>query len=341
MLMTMDPDIQKNLKHLGAYDMLKELKTLYAQQADKELLQNNLIYFNAISRDDIYEIVLSSSNTNDSSVYAKRIEKLQHDGLLNSTDNKSFEKCVSCMSRKMARKLYSHQVERATDLLGLIHTDVCGSFKIMSRQGAYYFITFTDDFSRYGYIYLLKHKNEVFETFKVFQKEVENQLGKTIKSLRSDRGGEYMSQKFLDHLKEHEIIAHRTSPYTPQHNGVSETGPTVGMCSRGNCTGPMKYKGLHCIRIHKDGDGDALFQLKSDSLPHAHAQKTKTSAQTLIYKIFLQRYQVYQGRLLPSFQDDAKYEHVGQDTRSQGGKDDQDKQGRSRKTITKAQDQRS
>ncbi|GKC27439.1 hypothetical protein Tco_1034733, partial [Tanacetum coccineum] len=82
-------------------------------------------------------------------------------------------------------------------------------------------------------------------------------------------------------------------------------------------------------RIHKDGDGDASFQLKSDSLPHAHAQttktfykhqdsrimkaqelKTKTSAQTLIYKIFLQRYQVYQGRLLASFQDDAKYEHT-------------------------------
>ncbi|GKA73680.1 retrotransposon protein, putative, ty1-copia subclass [Tanacetum coccineum] len=66
------------------------------------------------------------------------------------------------------------------------------------------------------------HKHEVFETFKVFQKEVENQLGKTIKSLRSDRGGEYMSQEFLDHLKDHGIIAHRTPPYTPQHNGVSE-----------------------------------------------------------------------------------------------------------------------
>ncbi|GJV66129.1 hypothetical protein Tco_1476957 [Tanacetum coccineum] len=34
-LMTMDPDIQKNFEHLGAYDMLKELKTLYAQQADQ------------------------------------------------------------------------------------------------------------------------------------------------------------------------------------------------------------------------------------------------------------------------------------------------------------------
>ncbi|GJS31059.1 retrotransposon protein, putative, ty1-copia subclass [Tanacetum coccineum] len=112
--------------------------------------------------------------------------------------------------------------ERAKDLLGLIHTDVCGPFRIVSRQGASYFVTFTDDFSRYGYVYLLKHKHEVFETFKVFQKEVENQLGKTIKSLRSDRGGEYMSQEFLDHLKEHGIIAHRTPPYTPQNNGVSE-----------------------------------------------------------------------------------------------------------------------
>nr|GEW79870.1 hypothetical protein [Tanacetum cinerariifolium] len=76
----------------------------------------------------------------------KRMEKLQHDGLLNLTDIKSLENCVSCMSGKMAKKSYSHQVERAKNLLGLIHTDVCGPFKIMSRQGAYYFITFTEEF---------------------------------------------------------------------------------------------------------------------------------------------------------------------------------------------------
>ncbi|GJU60875.1 hypothetical protein Tco_1238641 [Tanacetum coccineum] len=90
------------------------------------------------------------------------------------------------------------------------------------------------------------------------------------------------------------------------------------------------------------GGGGIPFQLKSDSLPHAHAQTTKTyykhqdssikKAQVLKTKTFANsdkqdlplRYQVYQGRLLASFQDDAKYEHVGQDTRSQGGKDDQD-----------------
>ncbi|GJZ75205.1 retrotransposon protein, putative, ty1-copia subclass, partial [Tanacetum coccineum] len=176
---------------------------------------------------------LSCSNTNDSSMYAvsnkraklnldssllwhyrlghlskKRTEKLQHDGLLNSINIDSLGKCVSCMFGKMARKPYSHQLERAKDLLGLIHTDVCGLFRIVSKQGASYFVTFTNDFSRYDYVYLLKHKHEVFETFKVFQNEVENHLGKTIKSLRSDRGGEYMSQEFLDHLKEHGIISH-------------------------------------------------------------------------------------------------------------------------------------
>nr|GEV28573.1 hypothetical protein [Tanacetum cinerariifolium] len=173
--------------------------------------RNNLVYFCATPRDDIFEINLSSSYTNDSSMYPvsnkraklnldsillwncrlgyinkKRIEKLQHDGLLNSTDVKSFEKCVSCMSGMMARKPYSHQVQRDKDLLGLIH--IHGPFKIMSRQGASYFITFTDNFSRYGYVYLLKYKHELFETFKVFQKEVENQLRKTIKSLHSNRG---------------------------------------------------------------------------------------------------------------------------------------------------------
>ncbi|GJZ45920.1 retrotransposon protein, putative, ty1-copia subclass [Tanacetum coccineum] len=197
-----------------------------------QVSRNNMVYFSAIPRDGIFEIDLSNSYANNSSMYAvsnkrakldldyallwhcrlgdiskKRIEKLQHDGLLNSTDIRDFEKCVSCMFGKMARKPYTHQVKRANDLLGLIHTDVCGPFKIMSRQGASYFVTVTDDFSCYGYVYLLQHKHEVFETFKVFQKEVENQLGKTIKSLRSDRGGEYMSQEFLDHLKDHGIIA--------------------------------------------------------------------------------------------------------------------------------------
>nr|GFA10608.1 hypothetical protein [Tanacetum cinerariifolium] len=169
-----------------------------------QVSKNNVVYFSDVLRDGIFVIDLSNSLTNESSIYA--------------VSNKRAKLDLDYALLKMARKPYTHQVERAKDLLGLIHTDVCGPFKILSRQGASYFVTFTDEFSHYGYVYLLKHKHEVFETFKVFQKEVENQLGKTIQSLHFDRGGEYMSQEFLDHR----IIAHRAPPYTSQQNDVSE-----------------------------------------------------------------------------------------------------------------------
>ncbi|GJU72641.1 retrotransposon protein, putative, ty1-copia subclass [Tanacetum coccineum] len=142
--------------------------------------------------------------------------------LLKSTDDESFDKCESCLSGKMKKKTFPRSNERAKDLLGIIHTDVCGPLRHVSRQGVSYFITFTDDYSRYSYVYLLKHIHEVFETFNVFKKEVENQLRKTIKAIRSDRGGEYISQEFKDYLKANGIVQQLTPPYTPQHNGVSE-----------------------------------------------------------------------------------------------------------------------
>nr|GEX55339.1 retrotransposon protein, putative, Ty1-copia subclass [Tanacetum cinerariifolium] len=152
----------------------------------------------------------------------KCIKKLQQDGLLKLIDDESFDICVSCIFDKMERKPFTHVSERADDLLGIIHNDVCGIFRTTSREGANYYVTFTDDFSRYGYVYLIEHKHEVFEMFKTFQNEVANPLGKTIKALRSDRGGEYRSQEFLDHLKSHGIISQLTPSYTPKHNGVSE-----------------------------------------------------------------------------------------------------------------------
>ena len=64
--------------------------------------------------------------------------------------------------------------EEASDLLELIHTDVCGPMSSIARGEFQYFITFTDDLSRYGYVYLMKHKSETFKKFKEFQSEVEN-----------------------------------------------------------------------------------------------------------------------------------------------------------------------
>ena len=124
----------------------------------------------------------------------KRILKLYQDGIIHSFGLESFETCESCLLGKMTKPPFAGHSERASDLLGLIHTDVCGPISSIARGGYQYFITFTIDFSRYGYIYLMRHKSELFEKFKLFNNEVQNQLGKNIKTLRSDRGGEYLSQ---------------------------------------------------------------------------------------------------------------------------------------------------
>ena len=73
----------------------------------------------------------------------------------------------------MIKSSFTGKDERASEVLGLIHTDVCGSMNINVRDRYYYFIIFTDDLSRYGYIYLMTHKSESFEIFKRFCNEVE------------------------------------------------------------------------------------------------------------------------------------------------------------------------
>ena len=73
-------------------------------------------------------------------------------------------------------------MERATDLLEIIHTDVCGPMSVKAHGKYRYFLNFTDDLSRYGYIYLVKHKSETFEKLKEFQSEVENHRNKKNKS---------------------------------------------------------------------------------------------------------------------------------------------------------------
>ena len=106
--------------------------------------------------------------------------------------------------------------------LKLIHTDVCGPMSTQAKGGYEYFITFIDDYSRYGYVYLMRQKFEAFENLKEFKAEVKNQLGKCIKAIQSDRGGEYLLGDFKDYLTQNEIVSQLTAPRTPQQNGVAE-----------------------------------------------------------------------------------------------------------------------
>ena len=103
----------------------------------------------------------------------KRMKKLHADGLLESLDYESVDACEPCLMGKMTKTPFSGTMEQATDLLEIIHTDVYSPMSVEARGRYRYFLTFTDDLSRYGYIYLMKHKSEIVERFKEFQSEVE------------------------------------------------------------------------------------------------------------------------------------------------------------------------
>ena len=93
----------------------------------------------------------------------KRMKKVHKDGLLESLDYESSDTCEPCLMGNMTKTPFSGTMERANDLLEIIHTDVCSPMSVEARSGYRYFPTFTDDLSRYGYIYLMKHKSETFE----------------------------------------------------------------------------------------------------------------------------------------------------------------------------------
>ncbi|TYK23426.1 gag/pol protein [Cucumis melo var. makuwa] len=111
---------------------------------------------------------------------------------------------------------------KAKTRLELKHSDLCGSMNVKAWRGYDYFISFIDDYSRYGHVYLIQNKSDFFEKFKEYKAEVENESSKTIKTLRSDRAAEYMDLRFQDYLIEHGIQSQLSAPSMPQQSGVSE-----------------------------------------------------------------------------------------------------------------------
>ncbi|GJZ33855.1 retrotransposon protein, putative, ty1-copia subclass [Tanacetum coccineum] len=143
--------------------------------------KNNVHYFNVIPSNGIYETDMHNLVPNVNSIYNVSTKRAKH-----NLDSTYLWHCRLAHISKMIRKSFPHRPERVTDLLGIIHTEVCGLLRHVSKHGASYFITFMNDYSRY------------------------------------DRGGEYISQEFKDYLKACGIVQYLTPPYTQQHNGVSE-----------------------------------------------------------------------------------------------------------------------
>ena len=132
------------------------------------------------------------------------------------------KKCEVCVQVKQPRKPFLSVQFRSTAPLELVHSDICEMNGIITKGGKKYFITFIDDATKYCYVYLLRTKDEALHHFQIYKAEVENQLNRKIKRLRSDRGGEYFSNEFARYCESAGIIHERTPPYSPQSNGVAE-----------------------------------------------------------------------------------------------------------------------
>ncbi|KAJ9566324.1 hypothetical protein OSB04_002290 [Centaurea solstitialis] len=213
--------VPKMIKIILSFDLLVDQGFYYKYDYKMiSCIKNDMFYFKATpsnglyilnlqeSNNEIYHISKQSKDIEDQTylwhwrlghINKKRVELLQKGGLLGAFDFKPFSNCESCLSGKMTKQPFNKDNERANDLIEIIHTDV-----------------------KYGYVYLMRHKSEAFEKFKEFQSEVQNQLDRKIKFLRSDRGREYLSQEFDSHVRECGIVSQLTPPYTPQMNGVSE-----------------------------------------------------------------------------------------------------------------------
>ena len=95
----------------------------------------------------------------------RRLTQLVQNGLIEDLTIEPYPTYKSCIHGIMTKAPSSGIGNHVTNLLELVHTDVCGPMSLTAHSGYLYFITFTDDLSWYGYVYLMKHKSETFKKF--------------------------------------------------------------------------------------------------------------------------------------------------------------------------------
>ena len=121
--------------------------------------------------------------------------RLAKEGHLNRLTRVKLPRCELCLADKATIKPFSRAM-RASSSLELIHYDICGPMNVKALHGIIYFITLIDDYSRYGYVYLLSHCYEALDVFKCFIAEIETQLERRVKIVQTDRDREYLSDMF-------------------------------------------------------------------------------------------------------------------------------------------------
>ena len=124
-------------------------------------------------------------------------------------------------------------VERAKNVLDVVHSDECGPMQTATVSNKRFFVTFIDDKSRYCAVFLLRSKSALLDKFVQFVKFAETQTGRRIKLIRSDNGGDDVPNKFAAFCQDQGIVQLFRPPYTPQLNEVAERmNRTLVECAR-------------------------------------------------------------------------------------------------------------
>ena len=152
----------------------------------------------------------------------KSLNLLAKQGLLKGLQTCKMNFCEHCIKGKQTRVKFGTAIHDTKGILDYVHSDVWGPSKTASLGRKHYYVTFVDDFSRRVWVYVMKAKDEVLEIFLKWKKLVETQIGRKIKCLRTDNGGEYMSDPFMKACEDEGIVRHFTVRHTPQQNGVAE-----------------------------------------------------------------------------------------------------------------------
>ncbi|KAI3669699.1 hypothetical protein L6452_41042 [Arctium lappa] len=140
--------------------------------------------------------------------------------------------CNACLLGKHSRAPFPNQTNtKSIEPLNLVFGDLCGPISPATESGKKYMFLLVDDCTRYMWVYFLNSKDEAFETFKEFKLKVENEVGKKLKTFRTDRGGEFTSREFTRYCKENGILRQLTTPYSPQQNGIVERRNRSVMCT--------------------------------------------------------------------------------------------------------------
>jgi transposase InsO family protein len=157
--------------------------------------------------------------------HTKGIQRMIHHKAVRGLPQLRFPKqiCNGCQFGKHARtKLPKETRHHASRPLELVHSDVCGPFRVNSLGGSRFFVPFIDDFSRKLWTYFITNKSQVLTKFQHFVHLMETSTGRTVQMLRIDNGGEYTSKVFSDFCSSKGISHELTPPYTPQRNGIAE-----------------------------------------------------------------------------------------------------------------------